>query len=164
MKPERSRACGTLALMAMTLTYGLSTTRDLFAKLQHDGVALDEEVTSYRLFNFVVTGYCMIDWIKNDPAIPASAKAAVQRLYTDEWLRICGDVANASKHFTLTRRVPLTSSATASQGFGVGRYGKGSYGVGEQSIQVQLNDGRSFHCLDLVKGVISSWQKFFSVR
>jgi hypothetical protein len=75
--------------MAMTLTYGLSTTRDLFAKLQHDGVALDEEVTSYRLFNFVVTGYCMIDWIKNDPAIPASAKAAVQRLYTDEWLRIC---------------------------------------------------------------------------
>jgi hypothetical protein len=146
----------------MTLTYGLSSARDLFAKLQRDAAALDEEVTSDRFFNFVITGYSMIDWVKNDPLVPASAKAEVDSLRKDKWLETCGDIATASKHFTLTRRVPVTSSASAKQGFGVGRYGKGDHGVGEESIEVQLNDIRSIHCLDMVKGVIASWTKFFA--
>jgi hypothetical protein len=115
------------------------------------------------MFNFVVTGYSMIDWVKNDPSVPATAKAGsvVQDLYKDKWLKVCGDLATASKHFTLTSRVPITSAATTAQGFGLGRYGKGGYGVGEESIEVQLNDGTSFHCLDLVQGVVASWQSFF---
>src|ERR1700687_3524557 len=36
---------------------------------------LEEEVTSDRLFNFVVTGYSMIDWVENDPNVPPAAKA-----------------------------------------------------------------------------------------
>lgn len=152
-----------LALIAMSLTFGLSSTRDLFAKLQRDAAALDEEVTSDRLFNFVVTGYAIVDWIKNDPSVPASAKAAavVQGLYTDRWLKVCGDLATASKHFALTKRVPVTSFTTSASGFGMGRYGKGGYGVGEKSIEVQLNDGATFHCLDLVNGVLKTWQDFF---
>jgi hypothetical protein len=126
--------------------------------------ALDEEVTSDRLFNFVVTCYSMIDWVKNDPGIPASAKTdiAVQGVYNDKWLKVCGDLATASKHFKLTNRVPITSSATTSQGFGVGRYAKGGYGVAEESIEVQLNDGTTLVCLDLVRGVVACWQSFFS--
>jgi len=116
------------------------------------------------MFNFVVTGYSMIDWVKNDPSVPATAKAAsvVQGLYKDKWLKVCGDLATASKHFTFTSRVPITSSAATVQGFGLGRYGKGGYGVGEESIEVQLNDGTSFHCLDLVQGVVGSWQSFLA--
>ena len=88
----------------MTLTFGLSSTRDLFAKLQRDAAALESEVTSDRLFNFVVTGYSMIDWVKHDPSIPATAKApaAVQTLYDDKWLKVCGDLATAVKHFALS--------------------------------------------------------------
>jgi len=150
----------------MTLTFGLSSTRDLFAKLQRDAAALDEEVTSNRLFNFVVTGYSMIDWVRNDPAVPASAKTAnaIQGLYNNKWLKVCGDLATASKHFKLTRRMPVTSSAITSQGFGVGRYGKGGYGIGEESIEVQLNDGTTIHCLDLDQGVVDFWQSFFSAH
>jgi hypothetical protein len=150
----------------MTLTFGLTSIRDLQAKLQRDADTLDEEVTSDRFFNFVVTGYSMIDWVKNDPSVPSTAKvpAIVQGLYDDQWLKVCGDLATASKHFTLTKRTPITSSASSSSGFGVGRYGKGGYGVGEESIEVCLNDGTSFHCLDLVQGVLSSWQTFFSVH
>lgn len=146
----------------MTLTFGFASTRDLFEKLKRDADALDEEVTSDRLFNFVVTGYSLIDWIKNDPTVPASAKAraSLQGLYSDRWLKVCGDLATASKHFTLTSRKPIAKSATAAQGFGVGRFGKGGFGVGEESIEVQLNDGTSFHCLDLVEGVLASWETF----
>lgn len=150
----------------MSLTYGLSSICDLYAKLQRDAAALDEEVTSDRIFNFVLTGYAMIDWIKNDPSVPASAKAsaAVDGLYSDQWLKICGDLATANKHFKLTKREPITKSVTAANGFGMGRYGKGGYGVGEESIVVQLNDGTSFNCLDLVNGVQVTWQKYLAVH
>lgn len=108
----------------------------------------------------------MIDWVKNDPSVPPTAKvpAIVQGLYNDQWLKVCGDLATASKHFTLTTRTPITSSASSSRGFGVGRFGKGDYGVGEESIEVNLNDGTNFHCLDLVQGVLSSWQIFFTAH
>lgn len=150
----------------MTLTFGLTTVRDLFSKLERDADALDDEVTSDRLFNFVVTSYSLIDWIKNDPLVPASAKAssAIHGLYGDKWLKICGDLATASKHFTLTTRVPVTAAATTAQGFGVGRYGKGGYGVGEEGIEVHLNDGTTLPCLDLAQGVITSWRAFFTIH
>ncbi len=149
----------------MALTFSLLSVNDLFAKLQRDAAALEQEVTSDRLFNFVVTGYSMIDWVKNDPKVPPAAKAdpVVQGLHDDRWLRICGDLANGCKHFTLDlhKRKPITASASSKRGYGVGRYGKGGYGVGEESIEVQLNDGTSFPCLDLVNNVIKSWQSFF---
>lgn len=147
----------------MALTFGLSSIRDLFAKLQRDAHALEEEVTSDRFFNFVVTGYSMIDWVENDPSVPFAAKdgAVVDGLRNDQWLKICGDLANACKHFTLNRRKLVTASATSARGWGLGRYGKGGYGVGEESIEVQLDDGSRFHCLDLVKNVLAIWQNFF---
>jgi hypothetical protein len=152
----------------MTLTYGLSSVRDLFAKLQRDAALLDEEVTSDRFFNFVVTGYSMIDWVQNDPSLPPAANTAavVQELRHDQWLKVCGDLANASKHFTLDirKRKPVTASADSTRGYGVARYGKGAYGVGEECIEIQLNDGTSFHCLNFVTGVISTWEIFFATQ
>jgi len=148
----------------MPLTFDLLSVQDLFAKLQRDADALDQEVTSDCMFNFVVTGYSMIDWVKNDPSVPSTAKteAAVQSLYSNKWLKVCGDLATASKHFTIKIRVPITSTTTTAQGFGIGRFGKGGAGIGEKSIDIQLNDGTNFNCLDLVKGVICTWQRFFS--
>ena len=150
----------------MSLTYGLSTVKELFAKLERDSKLLDEEVTSDRMFNFVVTGYSMIDWIKNDPSVPQSAKDQnqIQALYSNQWLKICGDLATASKHFTLTQRQPITASSTSSQGFGVGRFDKGGFGIGEESIEIVLNDGTNYDCLDLVNGVLNEWRQFFQAH
>ena len=47
----------------------LSSPRDLFEKRKRDAALLiDDEITTDRFFNFVVTGYSLIDWIKADPA------------------------------------------------------------------------------------------------
>ena len=114
-------------------------------------------------FNFVVTGYSLIDWIKHDPTVPASAKEQIQidALYTDTWLKVCGDLATAAKHFKFTIRVPEMSSASSSSGYGMGRFGKGGFGVGEESINIVLNDGTSYNGLDFLQGVLSSWDAFF---
>jgi len=79
----------------MSLTYGLSTVSDLLAKLERDAKNLDDEVTSDQMFNFVVTGYSMIDWIKNDPNVPQTAKTSneIQALYNDQWLKVCVEIS-----------------------------------------------------------------------
>jgi|HubBroStandDraft_6_1064221.scaffolds.fasta_scaffold205895_3 hypothetical protein len=150
----------------MTLTPGMSSVRDLLIKLQRDADLLEDEVTNDRFFNFVITGYSMIDWVKHDPSVPIGAKThiAIQGLRSDRWLTVCGDLATASKHFKLTHRVPVVASTDSSRGYNLGRYGKGGYGIGEASIDVELNDGTKFGCLDLVRGVLSTWSSFFAIH
>jgi hypothetical protein len=82
----------------------------------------------------------------------------------DHWLKDCGDLANASKHFVLDRRKPIANSVSTQSGYGVGRYGVGLFGQGEESITIELSDGASFGCLDLVREVVSTWQRFFSAN
>lgn len=151
----------------MALTFGFNSVHDLFAKLQRDGKILENDaVSGDAFFNFVVTGYSMIDWVKNDPTVPASAKVGpiVQALYSDQWLKVCGDLATAAKHFTLRQRVPITDSAKTEKGFGVGRYGMGGYGEGEENIELELNDGTKYNALDLVRGVLATWNQFFQTH
>ncbi|HEY3237551.1 MAG TPA: hypothetical protein VGJ84_22720 [Polyangiaceae bacterium] len=142
----------------------LKTASDLFQKVRRDAALLDGEVNSDRFFNFVVTAYSLIDWIRHDPSVPASAKAqgAIDGLYNDQWLRLCGDAATGAKHFTLTHRTPTADKVSVASGWGVGRFGKGPYGVGEERITVHLPGGPVYGALELVAGVLKVWETFFT--
>jgi hypothetical protein len=116
----------------MGLTPGLSSAVDLFRKLQRD-TRLDHELTDDHFFNLVITGYSLIDWVKHDPSLPAAARTpeSIAGLHNEPWLNLCGDLANASKHFVLTTRVPATKEVTSKSGLGIdaterGRSAKGS--------------------------------------
>ena len=143
----------------------LDSAKALFAKLTRDRALLDNEVSSDRFFNFAITGYSLIDWIKNDPGVPAAARTPqeIVQLNKNEFLAVCGDLATASKHFHLTTRPSIsTASADSSQGYGVGRWGKGGYGVGEESISIRLLDGRVVNALVFADGVVEVWSTFFA--
>jgi hypothetical protein len=149
----------------MSLTYGLQTARDLLEKLRRDAKLLDDEVSSDRFFNFVITGYSLIKWVEKDPSVPVSAKTKpeIDGLYKNHWLKVCGDIANASKHFTLDlkKRKPITSGANVSTGWGCGRWGKGGWGVGEEQIDIVLNDGTAISGLNFITNVLKEWEQFF---
>ncbi len=140
------------------LTYGLQTPRDLLEKLKRDAALLDEEVTSDRFFNFVVTGYSLVDWLKHEPTVPLTDVTA---MYQDKWIRICGNIANASKHFKQSKGNTITSKVESRQGFGLGGFGKGGFGTGEEQIMIELNDGSSLNGLELGTGVLKTWDDFF---
>jgi len=110
-------------------------------------------------------GYSMIDWVRNDLSMPNDVRAQSvleKELYTNNWLKICGDIATASKHFKLDRRIPITSSVISSKGYGSGRYGKAGYGIGEEGIDITLNDGTSLNSLDFVHNVVQTWKEFMT--
>jgi len=148
----------------MSLTYGLKTPRDMLGKLHREYGRLKDEVSSDNLFNFVVTGYHIIDWIKNDPSIPTPAKTAVKSMYKNTHIAVCRELANASKHFALdkTNKSPVVAKTSAISGYGVGGYGKGAYGTGEESIVVVLTDGQRFDALELAQNVVAAWEEFFA--
>ncbi len=147
----------------MSLTSGLRSAKELLEKLHRDAALLDDEVSSDRFYNFAVTGYSMVDWVRNDPTVPAAAKTQpeIDGLRNNRWIQICGDIATANKHFTLNQRVPITGSVSAEQGWGQGRWGKGGWGEGEQSIDIVLTDGTQVCGLELVLKVVKEWDLFF---
>lgn len=147
----------------MSLTPGLNSAVDLFHKLQREVARLDHEVTDDQFFNFVITGYSLIDWVKNDPTLPATARTqeSIARLYNEPWLKVCGDLANASKHFVLTTRKPVTSEVRSKSGYGIGRYGKGVFGEGERDIEVHIQGAPIWSALEVSVGVLQAWIAFF---
>lgn len=112
----------------------------------------------------MITGYSLIDWVKNDASLPASARTSneIEQLHTEPWLKVCGDLAIASKHYTLTTRKPVVTNADSQQGFGKGRYGKGAYGTGEEEIVIQIDNGTEWTALELASGVLQAWIRFFA--
>jgi hypothetical protein len=150
--------------MAPLLHGKLASASALIAKLKRDHAQLVEEVNSDRLFNFVVTGYSLIDWVKHDPTVPEKARkfASSGALHSNEWLKVCGDIATAAKHFTLTTRTPITGEVSSAQGYNVARYGKGPYGVGEENIVIRMLDGREISLWEFVPAVVAVWDAFFA--
>lgn len=141
--------------------FAIKTSRDLHAKLQRDAKALQEEVSSDRLFNFFVTAWSLVDWIKSDDSVPSDAKAARDTLQSDPLLQVCRDLANGCKHHTITRYDALTERTASQKGFGLGRFGKGAYGIGEESVEVVMKDGSHYPVLQLVDNVTERWRLFF---
>jgi hypothetical protein len=143
----------------------LKTARDLLGKLSRDADLLHEEVSSDRFFNFVVTAYSLADWIQNDPSVNQSAKADLTRFRSMPCIKICRDLANASKHFQLDPKKnpnPKVASASSDQGFGVGRFGHGEFGVGEEEIFIALDDGSTQDGFSLMEDTLREWKAFFT--
>jgi len=144
------------------LTFKLNSPRDLLEKLRNDVVLLEDEVTSYRFFNLAVTGYHIIDWIKNNETVSDDTRKAVEEMYKDEYLSICRDLANAIKHWKLDYKSKNISSVKSTQGgYGTGRYGKGLYGNGEEQITMKCRDGREYNILEFARAILRIWDDFF---
>ncbi len=139
------------------------------AKLERDALLLREEVSSDRFFNFVVTAYALVDWIRKDPVVPRSAKKALPQFRSKPEIQICRDLANASKHFELDPNPklnpnPIVASANSDQGFGFGRVSAGGWGVGEEEITIWLSEGNRVNGLKVMEDALREWRDFFQTH
>lgn len=104
----------------MTLWFGLRSATDLNGKLQRDAATLKQVITSDNFFNFVVTGYSLIDWVRHESGSPVKRSDAINRFFENRWLKTCGDIATAAKHHTITiRQGVITRNVTTNKGFGI---------------------------------------------
>ena len=57
-----------------------------------------------EIYAFFLNCYHLKDWIKHDPAVPATVQLAVEGYVSgNRSLRVCADICNSLKHLRLTR-------------------------------------------------------------
>jgi hypothetical protein len=143
----------------LSLRYGLQTARDLFDKLKRDVQLLDEEITSDRMFNVVVVARHLVEWIEKESSIER-----LNQIRDTDLFKTCRDIADASKHFKLNKdraKQTKVDEVSSSRGFGVGRYGKGSFGVGEESISIKVKSQDPVNALEFARSLIDLYSPFF---
>lgn len=133
---------------------------DLFEKLLRDAEKLEAEVSSDHLFNFALTARHLAEWMERDRSLAREARRRLARLTQSPSFRLCTELANACKHFTLRNRTLLHSTSSA-RGFGMGRFGHGGYGIGEEELTLQTPRG-SVKALHLVRELVAAFQAVFS--
>jgi hypothetical protein len=139
--------------------YGFQTPRDLLEKLKRDGDRLWSDVTPDNLFNYVVTAWSLIDWIKNGPAVGDPVlESARKMLLDDPYLQVCRDLTNHSKHFTL-RYSPSVTGVASVGGYGTVPYGSAGYGQGTYAIQAGAD---TYYVHDLIGEVLLLYETFFA--
>jgi hypothetical protein len=63
--------------------------------------------------------------------------------------------------FELTKRRPVVSKVISKSGWGIGRFGKGTYGEGERDIEVHIRGAPAWSALEFSVGVLQAWIQFF---
>ncbi|MGE0552767.1 MAG: hypothetical protein AB7R55_05000 [Gemmatimonadales bacterium] len=134
-------------------------------KLKRDLALLDAEVTSDRFFNFVITARHLPEWLEKDPTCNSSAVAAnLVPLKASAIYRACRDIADASKHFSLNQRRQDQTDVThvdSGQGYGIGRFGHGAFGVGEELISISLSDGTEWDARVFAHELAAQFESLF---
>jgi hypothetical protein len=94
-------------------TFGLANARDMLRKLEWEVAEIErhDSFTAYRAFNAAVTAWHLVDWVWRDlvgsgQRRPSDTKDAFQRRCEAVCpeLKLCGLIANASKHGGHDRR------------------------------------------------------------
>jgi hypothetical protein len=128
--------------------------------LERDAALLEEEVTGDRFFNFLVTGHHLSDWIRRDTSVESVAKGRLAQAQSHRLMRVCEDLANASKHF-VQRGKDSVRKTESNQGWGFGRFGKGGFDIGEESIEIEVDDGTIIDALALTRSLLAIYAYVF---
>ncbi|AUT02047.1 hypothetical protein CLI64_17570 [Nostoc sp. CENA543] len=154
------------------LNYWYNSARDLFGKVYRDKDKLYESVNSQdhkriadAIFNFVVTAYHLKDWLKQE-ATTFTPQDVEHYVSSHEFLSICADLCNGSKHRILTS---ARSTAT---------------GIGDSPLKVSMTsitcsssipvtgfilvistlEGNQYNILSWADQVVLSWEDFFTTH
>lgn len=137
----------------MSLKGAINSASDLYRKLQVESKRLEKEVTDHDFHNFVKTARELFEWIEKDNSATRDMR---RKLINGKHLRNeCDEISNEIKHFK-EKSNKFVDDVASEGGYGIGRIGKGRYGVGERSIKLIFKSGNSESLLDF-KGRIMSF-------
>lgn len=112
----------------------------------------------YDLFAFFVNCYHLCDWIDQDPDVPQLVSDGARRLVsTSDELKICGDLANRSKHSALARPAKTGDKSTGPTSNDV------TIVVGQDDVRhaFRVSSGETERdALALATACVASWRDF----
>ncbi|MCZ7625755.1 MAG: hypothetical protein M5R38_07855 [Candidatus Methylomirabilis sp.] len=145
----------------MSITFQLTSPVDLFEKLRREAARLDQGVSADNVFNFAVTAWHLYEWLKKKPGTWAPEQEAdLDTIRKSEYLQICRDIANASKHYSLTYTPTAKDIVHVPGGIGRTKLGVSRLGKAKDTIDIKTDVGR-YEIINLKNRVIELYEAFF---
>lgn len=115
---------------------------------------------TYDVLAFFVSCHHLVDWIGSDASLSRSArKRAGDLVGKSRDLRICADLADRTKHCSLTWARTGDTSTGPSGNDATVMIGRGA----SHAFRVS-SDGVEHDALDLARAYVAEWTKFFRAR
>jgi len=157
----------------MSLVFNISNARDLLNKLRRDQSRLltalsanDEEAIGDALFDFAVTGHSIKDWAKKAAALQSSSVDVEAFVHGHVPLQACRDIANSSKHHSITQYVVATARVYASCNAVFPTSGESTTGVEHGfvpiKIKIVMTDGIKLEIRQFSDDVVSVWDSLLT--
>lgn len=144
----------------MARFFEYSTPRQILGKAKRDLQELSQDTNIDNIFNFFVSAYHVVDYVKVLNTVPAGD---IKALYEEPDFRKCRYICNKSKHRTLdkgddefiTYRRPSAALGECILGESVLGLGR-AYFIIDEAEQVDV--------LDLGKRIIDRWEALFNTH
>ncbi len=137
--------------------FEITSPRDLLDKAKRDYEKMKADTSSDTVFNFFVTTYHVMDYVK---ALGVISKPAIDKLYDDADFRMCQFLCNKGKHIKLRSKYKAKHQP-AIDGGTLGSFVLGFDCLGGPERFVLLDGKQVINVIELGKRLIDKWKDFF---
>lgn len=142
--------------------FQIVTPRDLLDKAGRDFKKMKEETSTDTIFNFFVTVYHVIDYIKASGTVQDSH---ISQLYADPDFQMCQFLCNKGKHIQLKKGDLYEARHEPAVAGGVlGSFVLGVDRLGGPERFVVVDGSREIEVVDLGEKLLKKWEAFFSTH
>lgn len=139
--------------------FELSSPRHMLEKAHREHARLRQCVDIDNVFNFFVTAYHILDYVKKLGSVP---KSDVKTFSKDQDIEDCGDLCNKGKHVILDRDRPDPSTRITRNSIGGGMVGEMM--VGAEDMWFLETGGRKVDVMRLAERILQKWEAFFATH
>lgn len=136
--------------------FSFSMPRDLLEKAQRDLKILQMNPNIDTVFNYFVTAYHVVDYVKANDLAPESA---IDGLYQEEDFRMCRFICNKGKHLSLRTGDEYDTYRRPGSTLGDFTLGETLLGVGEAYLVI--GEEGQIDVVELAERIIDRWTRFF---
>lgn len=142
--------------------FEIESPRDLFDKAKRDYEKMKADTSTDTVFNFFVTTYHVIDYVK---ALGTISDAALEQLYADAEFKMCLFLCNKGKHIRLRSGEPYEAKHRPEvPGGTLGSFVLGFHRLGGPEKFVLLDGAQEVDVIELGARLINKWEVFFTIN
>ena len=142
--------------------FEIASPRDLLDKAKRDYETMKTDTSTDTIFNFFVTTYHIVDYVK---ALGTASDSAIDQLYADPDFKICQFLCNKGKHIKLRSREPYAAQhQPAVLGGALGSFVLGVDRLGGPEKFVVLDGSQEVEVTELGARLILKWEEFFTAH
>ena len=139
-----------------------------FAKIADSGRVHDRDSDNYRddVLTFFIHCYHLKDWLKNDPSSGVTGSDAEACVNSSLYLRLCGDLANGTKHMEHRGRAASDTAMGARFEVEVNDTMGGAIPKPTRiSVQYEvMSSGARHDAFDVATRAMEAWDAFLTTR